>query len=110
MVDCGAPMVNQEAVTGEVDCDVLVIGSGAGGLAAATAAAHAGLRVIVAEKEALVGGTTARSGGYLWAPLSGPTLRAGITDNAENVRRYLDGRNWEPLRCRPRRSLYRRVP
>jgi succinate dehydrogenase/fumarate reductase flavoprotein subunit len=82
-------MMNREAVTGNVDCDVLVVGSGAGGLAAATAAAHAGLRVIVAEKEALVGGTTARSGGYLWAPLSGPTLRAGITDNAENVHRYL---------------------
>ncbi|MCC5988583.1 MAG: FAD-dependent oxidoreductase [Pararhodobacter sp.] len=72
-----------------VSCDVLVMGSGAGGLAAAITAAHAGLKVIVAEKAPLIGGTTARSGGYLWAPLSGPTRRAGIEDSAENVRRYM---------------------
>ena len=43
-------------------CDVLVIGSGAGGLATAVTAAALGLEVIVAEKEPVFGGTTAWSG------------------------------------------------
>lgn len=47
------------------DCDVLVIGSGAAGLAAAVTAAHHGLKVIVAEKHYHLGGTSAWSGGWL---------------------------------------------
>ena len=46
-----------------IDCDLLVIGSGAGGLSAAVTAAWHGLKVIVAEKEPVFGGTTAWSGG-----------------------------------------------
>jgi glycine/D-amino acid oxidase-like deaminating enzyme len=51
-----------------LDCDLLVVGSGAGGLSAAVTAAWHGLRVIVAEKEAVFGGTAAWSGGWMWAP------------------------------------------
>ena len=51
-----------------VRCDVLVVGSGAGGLSAAVTAASLGLNVIVVEKEAVFGGTTAWSGGWLWIP------------------------------------------
>lgn len=46
-------------------CDVLVIGAGAGGLATAIVAKKQGLDVIVVEKEAFFGGTTAFSGGVL---------------------------------------------
>lgn len=42
------------------DCDVLVIGSGAGGLVAAVMAVEYGLKVIVTEEE-VVGGTSACS-------------------------------------------------
>jgi len=43
----------------QLDCDLLVIGSGAGGLSAAVTAAWHGLKVIAAEKEPVFGGTTA---------------------------------------------------
>jgi len=48
--------------------DLLVIGSGAGGLSAAVTAAHLGLKVLVAEKDPHYGGTTAWSGGWMWVP------------------------------------------
>src|SRR4051812_44509486 len=50
------------------DCDLLVIGSGAGGLSAAVTAASLGLDVVLIEKEAQLGGTTAWSGGWMWIP------------------------------------------
>src|SRR3954454_11008131 len=49
-------------------CDVLVVGSGAAGLATAIRAAHDGLSVIVAEKSPHFGGTTALSAGWSWVP------------------------------------------
>ncbi|MCQ4160291.1 FAD-dependent oxidoreductase [Roseomonas sp. GC11] len=72
-----------------VECDVLVVGSGAGGLSAAVAAAARGLSVIVAEKEPYVGGTTALSGGFLWVPDNPVSRRDGIEDTAEAARAYL---------------------
>ncbi|RJG46159.1 FAD-dependent oxidoreductase [Mesorhizobium sp. DCY119] len=69
--------------------DVLVVGSGAGGLSAAVAAAHRGLQVIVTEKEPVFGGTTARSGGWMWIPNNAPGKRAGIKDSVEKARTYL---------------------
>jgi 3-oxosteroid 1-dehydrogenase len=71
-------------------CDVLVVGSGAGALAGALLAATAGLRTVVIEKSELFGGTTAFSGGGLWMPLSGPNQRAGVVDSRQDVDRYLD--------------------
>ena len=71
------------------DCDVLVVGSGAGGLSAAVTAAKRGLRVLVAEKAPVYGGTTARSGGWLWVPCSPQARAAGVQDSAEAARTYL---------------------
>lgn len=72
-----------------IDCDVLVVGSGCAGLATAVASAHRGLKVVVAEKEPVFGGTTARSGGWMWIPNNGPARRAGIEDSIEQARTYL---------------------
>lgn len=52
------------------DVDLLVLGAGAGGMTAALSAAVLGLEVLVVEKAAVVGGTTARSAGAVWVPNS----------------------------------------
>ena len=71
------------------DCDALVVGSGAGGLAAAVTARSLGLDVIVAEKEPLFGGTTAFSGGWLWIPNHPMQAQIGIADSIEEASTYL---------------------
>ncbi|VXC04046.1 FAD-dependent oxidoreductase [Pseudomonas sp. 8O] len=72
-----------------LDCDLLVIGSGAAGLAAAVSAAHLGKRVILVEKDPVLGGATAWSGGWLWAPRNPLARRAGIVEDIEQPRTYL---------------------
>ncbi|MDR5759205.1 FAD-dependent oxidoreductase [Caballeronia sp. LZ035] len=73
----------------DLACDVLVIGSGAGGLATAITARKQGLDVIVVEKEATFGGTTAYSGGVLWIPGNPHARRAGIEDPRAAAIEYL---------------------
>lgn len=73
----------------EHHCDVLVVGSGAGGLSTAVSAAHRRLNVLVVEKEPVFGGTTARSGGWMWIPGNAPAKRAGVEDSVEKARIYL---------------------
>lgn len=68
--------------------DLLVIGSGTG-LAAALAARELGLEVAVAEKTALIGGSTARSGGAFWLPGNRVLMRDGSTDRAETAAMYV---------------------
>ncbi|WP_172329925.1 FAD-dependent oxidoreductase [Mangrovicoccus sp. HB161399] len=68
------------------ECDVLVIGSGAGGLATAVTAALHGLDVVVIEKEPVFGGSTAFSGGVLWIP---GNRHCGAEDSRGAARRYM---------------------
>lgn len=69
--------------------DLLVIGSGAGGLSAAVTAAYLGLKVLVVEKERQYGGTTAWSGGWMWVPRNPLAVEAGITEDFEKPLSYL---------------------
>jgi succinate dehydrogenase/fumarate reductase flavoprotein subunit len=71
--------------------DLVVVGSGAAGLSAAVTAAHLGLSVTVLEKAEVIGGTTAWSGGWIWAPRNPVALRAGIVEDAGAPRQYLEG-------------------
>ncbi|WP_111414979.1 FAD-dependent oxidoreductase [Billgrantia lactosivorans] len=71
------------------DYDLVVVGSGAAGLAAAVTAAYHGLQVAVVEKADVLGGATAWSGGWMWAPLNPLARAAGIVEDAETVRTYL---------------------
>ncbi|PKM32164.1 MAG: FAD-binding dehydrogenase [Gammaproteobacteria bacterium HGW-Gammaproteobacteria-12] len=52
-------------------------------------AAHLGKRVILVEKDAVLGGATAWSGGWLWAPRNPLARRAGIIEDIEQPRTYL---------------------
>jgi succinate dehydrogenase/fumarate reductase flavoprotein subunit len=72
-----------------VDCDLLVIGSGAGGLSTAVTARKHGLDVLVVEKDSVFGGTTAFSGGVLWIPGNPVSRRANQKDSREAARTYL---------------------
>jgi 3-oxosteroid 1-dehydrogenase len=74
--------------TGE-DFDVVVVGSGAGGLTAALAAGVAGLKAVVVEKTELFGGTSALSGGNVWAPNAPEFQRVGQKEDPEHVLDYL---------------------
>ncbi len=70
-------------------CDLLVIGSGAGGLAAAITAAHHGLRPVIVEKACWFGGSTAISGGAIWVPKNHLMEAAGMKDDLAAARTYL---------------------
>ncbi|AEI81896.1 3-oxosteroid 1-dehydrogenase KsdD (plasmid) [Cupriavidus necator N-1] len=75
--------------TDTVDCDLLVIGSGAGGLSTAVTARKHGLNVLVVEKDSMFGGTTAFSGGVLWIPGNPVSRRANQKDSRDAARSYL---------------------
>ncbi len=75
--------------TGPAEFDVVVAGSGAAGMTAALTAAHLGLSVVVIEKAGVFGGSTARSGGGIWAPGNAVLRAAGVADTPEQARAYL---------------------
>lgn len=72
------------------EVDLLVIGSGAGGMTAALAGAERGLDTLVVEKSGVYGGSTALSGGALWIPNSPILVREGRADDPGDVRKYLE--------------------
>lgn len=79
--------------TGTESCDVLVVGTGAGGFTAAIAAKKAGMKVLLIEKDQLFGGTTAYSGGMIWIPGNRHSVaanaRSGKTDSIDIARQYI---------------------
>jgi succinate dehydrogenase/fumarate reductase flavoprotein subunit len=83
------------------ECDVLVAGSGCSGMAAAITARHRGLDVLIVEKEPRFGGTTARSGGWLWIPGTSLARAYGINESPDQARTYLRheaGNNYDDAR------------
>ncbi len=91
--------LKQPIETGEVEkteetqtADVVVAGSGISGLTAAIAAAEAGADVVVIEKEATTGGTTALAGGYLICVDSEIYADSGFDDSLDTFREYWNER------------------
>src|SRR5271163_4319259 len=82
-------MTTVPAETGPAEFDVVVAGSGAAGMTAALTAADLGLSVVVVEKAGSFGGSTARSGGGIWAPGNAVLRRAGVADTPEEASAYL---------------------
>ena len=80
-----------DSVTGSWDeeFDVVVIGSGAGAMAAGVVAHDRKARVLLVEKSDRYGGSSAMSGGSLWVPQSHFMDEAGIEDNREDALAYL---------------------
>ncbi|MDT5175780.1 MAG: 3-oxosteroid 1-dehydrogenase [Mycobacterium sp.] len=69
--------------------DLIIAGSGGGGMVAGLAALDCGLEPLIVEKQALVGGSTGLSGGIVWLP-NNPLMRAdGIADSHEDGLAYL---------------------
>jgi succinate dehydrogenase/fumarate reductase flavoprotein subunit len=96
----GASPVTDMDTSNPADCDLVVVGSGAAGLAAAVTAAWHGLTVIVVEKDAVLGGATAWSGGWMWVPGNPLAKRAGIDEDPQQPRTYLKnelGDRYDPV-------------
>ena len=76
-------------MTWDQEVDILVVGSGAGGLLSALVAAENGASALVIEKEAQWGGTSATSGAGIWIPASDQAREAGFHDKTDDAFTYV---------------------
>lgn len=77
--------------------DVVVVGSGGAGFAAAITANALGSDVIILEKGAYVGGTTLVSGGGMYIPNSKQMQEAGLEDPRDEALKYMARYAWPHL-------------
>jgi 3-oxosteroid 1-dehydrogenase len=77
--------------------DVVVVGTGAGGMTSAVVASDGGAKVLVVEKGQYIGGTTAVSGGDMWIPNNHHIADQDTREDAINyITRLSDGRVSDP--------------
>jgi 3-oxosteroid 1-dehydrogenase len=69
--------------------DVIVVGSGAGGMTAALCAQAQGLSAVVLEKSDKYGGTSAVSGGGIWIPCNDQMADVGVPDSYDEALTYM---------------------
>ncbi|WP_119729196.1 FAD-binding protein [Thermomonospora amylolytica] len=74
----------------DAEYDLVIVGSGGGGMTAALTAHDQGLEPLIVEKGRKYGGSTGISGGGIWIPNNPVLRRLGHDDSRESVRRYLD--------------------
>jgi len=80
-----------EAISDGARYDLVVIGSGAAGMAAALFAAIEGRKVLLVERTEYVGGTSALSAATTWIPNSHHSMSVNPDDSREKVSKFLDG-------------------
>jgi 3-oxosteroid 1-dehydrogenase len=73
----------------EQHVDVVVVGSGAGGMTAALTAGLDGCSVLLVEATPFYGGATAISGGAIWIPNNHIARAAGVSDSVADARQYM---------------------
>lgn len=84
----GSP--NPSNASSATEWDVVVAGSGSAGMTAAIVAAHSGLKVVLVEKTAYLGGTTAWSGGGCWIPANQFITQVGLSDTRDAAWQYTE--------------------
>jgi 3-oxo-5alpha-steroid 4-dehydrogenase len=96
-LDLPAPLAAADVETWSDEVDVVVVGFGIAGACAALEAARGGASVILLERAAEYGGTSAMSGGHFY--LGGGTAvqqATGVEDSAEEMFKYLMAVSLEP--------------
>lgn len=78
-----------QSVPTVAEADLVVVGAGAAGYAAALTGRSRGLSVLLLEKRPEIGGTTGRSGTWIWAPNHRLMREAGMSDPKEDALRYM---------------------
>ncbi|OCK82588.1 fumarate reductase/succinate dehydrogenase flavo protein-like protein [Lepidopterella palustris CBS 459.81] len=77
-------------MTWDEEYDIVCVGSGVGGLAAALTGAENGAKAIVLEKFNVLGGVSALSSGQLWPGPTHVSEEAGIKDDPQDAQAYVD--------------------
>lgn len=92
----------------DYDCDVLVVGSGAGALTAGLRAQSQSLKALLVEKSSKLGGTSSYSGGAAWVPNNPLSVAAGLQDSTEKALSYMEAVIPEkgPVSSEARRRAY----
>lgn len=99
-----------ESLADGAEVDVVVLGAGGAGMAAALYAAIDGARVVLVESTAFVGGTTAYSAATTWIPGTRQGLAVNPDDSLENAARFLDAAVGERSPRALRAALLRHGP
>lgn len=84
-----APVDKPEAADITRDVDIVIVGAGAAGLAAANAAIEEGANVLVLEKTGVTGGSTTRSGGKVLGAGTPWQTEQGFEDTPDMMFEYL---------------------
>jgi len=89
-IDDDVTPIHQPADHWDEQVDLLVLGTGAGGLSAAVTGANERMSVLVLEKTEFLGGTTAYSAGTCWIPNNHFQRAAGVMNDVQVAGGYLD--------------------
>ncbi|MFC4377700.1 NAD(P)/FAD-dependent oxidoreductase [Nocardia halotolerans] len=80
------PTAVEPSLTGDIDCDVVVIGGGGGGMSAALRLAEKGVDVVLLEAKILGWGATSRNAGYITNSVAADPELLGFLLKRERLR------------------------